>query len=83
MVILAAVVSCAVCLVRTGGVGETGKCQIAATRPSSTGCFMAVSFPSYFLIFVAETLIRCIFLLCLTNCLAYVVLYLRHVNNRK
>ena len=38
---------------------------------------------SYFLIFVAESLIRCIFLLCLTNCLAYVVLYLRHVNNRK
>lgn len=46
MVILAAVVSCAVCLVRTGGVGETGKCQIAATRPSSTGCFMAV-FPTF------------------------------------
>lgn len=46
MVILAAVVSCAVCLVRIGGVEETGKCQTAATRPSSTGCFMAV-FPTF------------------------------------
>lgn len=44
---------------------------------------MAVNFHSYFLIIDTEALIRCVFLLCLTNYLACIQLYLKHINNNK